>query len=113
MPFGRWRGHRLDALPDGYLEWLRSRRLREPLRSYVEREHRRRFASDPAAAAGGFLPAELRDAAGSIVTAGYHALARQVHPDHGGSNEDMRRVNDAAAALRRLIGAGPRGELGR
>jgi hypothetical protein len=38
MPFGRFRGHSLDELPDDYMEWLGTLELREPLRFAVEDE---------------------------------------------------------------------------
>jgi hypothetical protein len=48
----------------------------------------------------------LKDTADRLVTAGHRTLAREVHPDHGGSNEAMRDVNLAAEALRELLDGG-------
>ena len=103
MPFGKYRGTRLRALDDGYLQWLRTIELREPLRTAVEREWRRRVGVDAYARPG--LPHELRDAARRIITAGYRAVAREAHPDVGGDTARMQAVNAAAEALRRLVEA--------
>lgn len=43
LPFGRWRGHPLSAVPDRYLSWLRSIADRDPLRVAVELEVERRI----------------------------------------------------------------------
>lgn len=105
MPFGRYRGHRLSALPDDYLEWLRSRELRQPLRGRVDAEcRRRRFGSADEAAAAPALSPELRPIAERLVTAGYRALAKHLHPDQGGDGEQMRALNAAMSVLRQLIG---------
>jgi hypothetical protein len=36
-----------------------------------------------------------------IVAAGYRALAKERHPDAGGTQEDMAKLNEAAELLRR------------
>jgi len=40
-----------------------------------------------------------------IVKAGLRVLAQRVHPDHGGSNEDMLQLNLAAERLRAMLDA--------
>ena len=102
VPFGRNRGRLLQEVPDDYLAWLHSlENLREPLRTNVALEYRRRFGDvltgrEP-------LPPELRDVAARLVSAGYHVLAKTAHPDAGGTNDQMRELSAAAEALRRLV----------
>jgi hypothetical protein len=38
LPFGKYKGTPVSALPDDYLQWLSTRELRDPLRSVVTRE---------------------------------------------------------------------------
>jgi hypothetical protein len=98
MPFGRWRGHSLDELPDDYLTWLAGLDdLREPLRSAVAAEHRRRCG---AASSARLMSPEVVAVADELVTAGYRVLTRQRHPDHGGDHRAMVLVNQAAEWLR-------------
>jgi len=98
VPFGKFRGWPLGELPDDYLGWL-SGIARQPLRSHVvaEIERRERGGLDA-------LPAELRDAAAQIVSRGFRACARKVHPDLGGDTESMQEFNAARDALRTLLG---------
>lgn len=42
LPFGKYKGTPVNALPDDYLQWLSTRELRDPLRSVVARELRAR-----------------------------------------------------------------------
>src|SRR6266542_2111271 len=46
MPFGKWRGTRVCELPDDYFAWLRTIDVREPLRTAIESEARRRELED-------------------------------------------------------------------
>jgi hypothetical protein len=90
MPFGKYRGLDLADLPNEYLEWLRTRDLREPLQSAVEDEIRmRKMPAGP-----------TRKAAEEIVSTGYRALALKFHPDRGGDTAQMQAVNAAAGWLR-------------
>ena len=87
--FGKFKGHDLAELPESYLDWLATIELREPLKSGVEREARRRDN-----------PAEFHERAdvGTLDTGKvkkvYRALAFQYHPDKIGGNGDvMKGVN--------------------
>lgn len=42
LPFGKYKGTPVHALPDDYLQWLSTRELRDPLRAVVARELRAR-----------------------------------------------------------------------
>jgi hypothetical protein len=97
MPFGKHRGVCVSELPDAYLDWLRTRELREPLRSAVLVEWRWRFADDDP------VPADTRRMAESIIATGYRTLALEHHPDRGGSTQTMQSVNEAATWLRRAV----------
>jgi Putative quorum-sensing-regulated virulence factor len=104
MPFGRFKGQPLTALPDHYLTWLCSLELREPLRSAVADEVRRRQV--PAALPP--LPPDAMPWAESIVALGVRRLARRHHPDiaGGASTLTMQRINLAAQWLRAVLGRG-------
>ena len=99
MPFGRYKGLLLLALPTDYLTWLTSLPdLREPLRSAVVAEGRRRSGTrdpDPPPL-GGPIDGDL---AAALVEAGRRALAVKHHPDRGGETALMARVNDTADRL--------------
>jgi hypothetical protein len=101
MPFGRHCGRPLDELPDDYLDWLTSISLREPLKTHVQREVRRRRAIGDA----GHIPQDLRETAIEIVARGYRALSRERHPDAGGSHDGMIDLVKARDALRALVEA--------
>src|SRR6516164_359460 len=46
--------------------------------------------------------AAMRTLSVQIIDAGYRVMAMKLHPDHGGSNEAMRRLNAVRNALKRL-----------
>jgi hypothetical protein len=100
MRFGRYKGRPLDELPADYLDWLTSIELREPLKTHVQREVRRRRALG----ADAHMPPELRATAIEIVSRGYRALSRERHPDAGGTHDGMVEVTAAREALDRMIG---------
>jgi hypothetical protein len=113
MPFGKHRDRPLDELPDAYLDWLLSIRLREPLLSAVNREAARRAGEAGGSNGGHAGPRRLEvrvdpAIAHELVTAGLHVLTKRHHPDLGGDLEIMKRVNLVAEALRRIV-AGRRG----
>jgi hypothetical protein len=98
MTFGRFKGVELVDLPDDYIGRLHGLGdLREPLRSAIEREWRARFEPEPA---NPTITPEVQVMAQEIVTAGYRALAKLHHPDHGGETQTMQLVNAAAEWLR-------------
>jgi hypothetical protein len=111
MPFGKYRGLAVDALPDTYLQWLYDLDdLREPLRSAVYREWSRRFDGGDDGDRDYHRPTHAddfpdQDAAlfRELIEAGYRALALKLHPDQGGSVEAMQRLNALVAKLRRGV----------
>jgi hypothetical protein len=100
MPFGKHRGIPLEELPDTYLFWLYGLAdLREPLRTFVNLEYRRRCEppprfAPPALSCGDPLVAELLEA-------GYKSLAKKYHPDRGGDLSRMQQINVAMDELRK------------
>jgi hypothetical protein len=96
MPFGKYRGIEVDALPEQYLTWLwENCDLREPLYSAVQEALGLEEEEDETPASGYTLPAEVRAMAKEIVTTGYRQLALKMHPDKGGRHAEMVRLNRA------------------
>jgi Putative quorum-sensing-regulated virulence factor len=100
MPFGKYRNVDTTDLPEHYLVWLLDwPPLRDPLRSVVEDELRRREglrARQPVK-----IDVALAD---QIVRAGVRQLAKQIHPDiAGGDNDAMMKVNATADLIRELV----------
>lgn len=120
MPFGKWKGHRLEDVPGSYLEWVlgvaKTKSLRQAIEEELDRreaghERRRQQQAPPPPPPRGRSPlAEptIAAAALDIVNAGYRQTALKRHPDHGGDVEAMKAVNLAADALRRLLEGGAR-----
>lgn len=105
MPFGKYRGEPLRAVPTSYLRWV----LREcdgiylELREAIEEELQERQSR------GGRAGSSQRRAAppadwSSVIARWYRQLALDYHPDRGGSTEAMQIVNDAHRRLRELAG---------
>lgn len=62
------------------------------------------FESYAAVGAPLHLPKDVDQAAVlAVIQAGYRALARQHHPDHGGSTTTMQKVNAATHWLRAVL----------
>jgi hypothetical protein len=98
MPFGKFKGERLADIPDDYLAWLLTRDLREPLKTAVEYEARRRGQHDERRSDHEInVNPKVVEA---LVAAGLRALARKYHPDAGGNHDDMVAINEAASWLR-------------
>jgi hypothetical protein len=79
MPFGKYKGTLVGALPDDYLYWLATREdLRDPLRAAVRRECRMRSqALDTPPRAGRLAEAPARGFL--VVAAGHEAEAKAYH----------------------------------
>ena len=107
VPFGRHRGTPLDELEDGYFWWLHDRdNLREPLRSALDAEaRRRRLNNEREEKPTPDLERDLPEAAvcEELLAAGYRSLAMKHHPDRGGDHERMQQINAAAEWLRKQL----------
>ena len=98
MPFGKYRGLPLSALPADYLHWLLGLEdLREPFRSAIQAEAARR---QPARVHRPSLDPTI---ALALIDAGLRQLAKRHHPDAGGDVRIMQRVNEAADVLRATV----------
>jgi Putative quorum-sensing-regulated virulence factor len=98
IPFGRYRGSRIDDLPDGYLLWVFGLPdLRQPVRGWVTEEvlRRRRKARGRDQTRNAQPPVLAKQ----LVEAGFRSLARIHHPDVGGTDEGMRAAIEARAWL--------------
>jgi hypothetical protein len=110
MPFGKFKGHALSTLPDDYIAWLfELDDLRQPFATHLCQEYQRRFGRrqnsslrNPSSTA--LVPAELRETASQIIEKGYRLLAKQCHPDVGGTHEQMLALNKTVATLKELAG---------
>jgi hypothetical protein len=100
MPFGRFKGLLLEELPDAYLRWLTTIRLRSPLQEAVEAERRRRLE------AASMMPSACPPRAAELVELGFRTAARRHHPDVGGTDEAMREIIEARDWLRDVVGVG-------
>src|SRR5437667_12506154 len=101
MPFGRFRGHDLEDLPDPYVLWLLTLHdLREPLASAVNSEAARRGLRPGWSAERGVVSAVYARAL-EIIETGFRVAARRHHPDVGGSDAEMRLTIVAREELRR------------
>lgn len=104
VPFGKFRGVLITELPDHYLEWLGClSSLREPLRSAVQAEVERRRPRPNSYACSIRDGCPDPEVANQLISAGLRTLARQHHPDLGGSPQKMTAVNTAAEWLRRRV----------
>jgi hypothetical protein len=108
LPFGKYKGRRLEDVPTGYLVWVVNHvdRLDPYLRRAIEHELDDRNPAEAGAnsnerhAGDGSLPA----AWSGIITTWYRQLVRDYHPDRGGSVEVMAALNEANDRLRKLLG---------
>jgi hypothetical protein len=101
MPYGRYKDRPVIALPDAYLVWLTSRGIPPELRTAIEQEILCRIRAAPPSDGRARTPPP--DVAEAVVTAGLRSLAKQNHPDVGGTHEDMLQVTAAADWLRDLL----------
>lgn len=117
MPFGKYKGWKLWNLPDSYLEWLIDQDFcREPLRSNIREEWDSRQAGNRRDYHGEYhsnassqsrntsLPPKERAMVIAVIDAGYRAVSKKVHPDLGGTHDDMVALNRAIEQLRLWIG---------
>jgi hypothetical protein len=102
MPFGKYRGTRLEDVPSDYLRWCLDDcdfvASRPRLRAAIAAEWQRRLNPPPPPSAD----ATVRPILLEFVRAGFRALVQRHHPDHhGGDHTAMVRVNQQAETLRR------------
>jgi hypothetical protein len=103
MPFGKHKGEPFEELPDGYLEWALGNINAPDVRKALEAEWRRRNGSS---SAPGPLDAPARQLAQELLAAGFKALARERHPDRGGTHEQQVALGKVRDWLRSVIERG-------
>lgn len=91
LKFGKYNGRDLKEVPIEYLDWL-IETYRKSL-SEFEAESERREQAELAS----------QSMAQKVIEAGFRSLSKQLHPDHGGSDDDMRELLATRAHLRSLL----------
>jgi Putative quorum-sensing-regulated virulence factor len=98
LQFGKYKGKDAADVPTDYVKWLERtqtaslRELRAEMRKLGLTTSEDTTVTNMTA---GLTPLQLE-----MMEAGYRHLARQRHPDHGGSNDAMRDLNDAIGRAR-------------
>jgi hypothetical protein len=112
MPFGKFVGVEVCDLPDNYLEWLLTIELKPYLRDAIEREWGSRSAPQtPPISRENRLTISIKvpltdvPLVREVLDRGYRAAARLRHPDRGGSDRDMQKLNGLVESLRNQIEA--------
>lgn len=98
MPFGKFKGWLVSALPGDYLDWLVNIKLSPWLRRAVETELEHRGDYDRPQPA-----VDLMDLP-TLIRQWHREMAMKFHPDRDGSNEAMQAINHAHDRLRELLG---------
>jgi hypothetical protein len=100
--FGKFRGHRISDVPSWYLSWCHEHlqqldwRMRDAIRLELQR---RSYAAEEQQPDATQLAPRVRE----IVRNWYRDLARQFHPDAGGSHEKMQALNIAHDELKERL----------
>ena len=91
LKFGKYAGVDIRQVPLEYLQWLHERTVKsgEEIATEIERRERLESANQPLIE--------------RLIQSGYRALAKQLHPDVGGTTEQMQELNDVVDTLRHAI----------
>jgi hypothetical protein len=101
LRFGRYKGKAIKNVPYDYLSWMADNVTMKPrLREAVFHELRVREANTLTAMCP--EPPPRADLEG-IVRTWYRGLCMAYHPDHGGSVEAMKAINEAHDRLKKLL----------
>jgi len=113
MPFGKYKGMHFDAIPTSYFDWLLNQDwLSDQLRNQIKTwnhsnssdesghsNHNYRNHSQTENPVTPKLTAEEMTDLQKIIKLGFKALALKYHPDTGGTNEEMKRLNSLIKKL--------------
>lgn len=91
LSFGKYAGVPLSNVPRGYIEWLVTEREKD-LITYKKELQRR---DD--------LELSNMSVMEKIVLAGFRTLAKEVHPDVGGTTKQMQELNASYQALKEAV----------
>jgi Putative quorum-sensing-regulated virulence factor len=102
MPFGKYKGSRLEDVPLEYISWLIDQDfLRDPLRSAVEEEYDRRTNPEDDDEDPGPIPIPVNlNLVEELLNVGFRVLSKKYHPDLGGSHQAMTELNHCIEWLR-------------
>src|SRR5262249_34051147 len=115
MPFGKYKGKRINKLPTDYLVWCRDKcdNLTDELRAAVEeeladrtdatREGDEERAAEAEVVARAPKVSPLGQTLAGDVRMLFRNLALKYHPDRGGSHEAMRALNEFHDQLQELL----------
>jgi hypothetical protein len=109
MPWGRFKGWQIRDVPSNYLTWvLEEADAPAPwLLDAIEAELARRFCAGCRRSASPWQqtspPSSETAGLADKVQIWFSRLALHFHPDRGGSDEQMRVVNEAHSSLRELL----------
>lgn len=108
MPFGKYKGENIGDIPTGYLTWLLEQDwASDPVVEMVREELIDRLGLCPPPHVGSsspiLVPPKLREHVDTILSAGFRAASHTAHPDHGGTDEQMRGILEARAWLSKNV----------
>jgi len=121
MPFGKWRGYPLSAVPLDYLYWLYEepwvkpalrRAVRDQLSGYsssgsgYERQSEPPSPPLPSDVMLLHIAPEFAPLAAQLLELGYKALAKRLHPDIGGDKRQMQQLNELMSTVRYQLAGG-------
>ena len=103
LQFGKYKGMDAADVPTDYVKWLE--RTQTASLQELRTEMRKLGLTTSQDTTVTYRTAGLTPLQLEMMEAGYRHLARQRHPDHGGSNDAMRDLNNAIARARGSVGA--------
>jgi len=104
MPWGKYRGRRVEDTPSSYLVWVLEEcdNVYPDLRQAIEDALADRFAK-PCSFCEGKSSGAL---SAGLINSWYRKLSLSHHPDRGGSTERMQAINAAHELLKEMVNGG-------
>jgi hypothetical protein len=97
MPFGKYKNRLLTDIPPSYLEWCLNNIA--DLSPYLRREMEQLVGVQPQRPATSVDVDSIRAGLREVIKRWYRHASMRHHPDHGGSNERQRVVNECYQEL--------------